>query len=68
MTTKQERDAAAADKAWEKTVLDCAYDRVRLAIEQGGLVVMDLGGLAVRIDAPDGEPRHYYVRLTEVKE
>jgi hypothetical protein len=64
---KEQREAAAQQAAWDKAVRDAAYERVRLALERSGMACSDLGGLVALIPTPDGDPVHYFVRLTEVR-
>lgn len=66
--TKEERAAAQAEKTWKAHVMDAAYDRVRVALQNAGLACGDLGGLTVTIPDPDGNANGYFVRLTETRQ
>jgi hypothetical protein len=66
--TKEEREATARAKAWQKCVREAAYDRVRAALDRAGIECSDQGGLVVTIADPDGQPVRYFLRLTVVRQ
>lgn len=61
----------AEARAWRKATDEHAAQMVRGAITVAGTLgvrnVDDVGGHVVEITGPDGQPRRYFVRLTEVR-
>lgn len=68
MSPPSKQEQAAADKAWQKAVVEHAEQVVTTALIAYGTPVSELGGLVAHIAGPDGVPRRFYVRLTEVRQ